>query len=109
MSRVLVVDDDAAALEIRQLILERAGHSVITAASAAQAHAAPRPEVVILDLRLPEVGDGLALIRKFHAAGVRVIVLCGNHADLDGHPEAALVDTVIAKPARSEVLLKAIG
>ncbi|HLH39514.1 MAG TPA: response regulator [Bryobacteraceae bacterium] len=108
MARVLLVDDDAAALEIRKLILQRAGHFVLTASTASEARASPRTEIVMLDLRLPRVEDGLALIREFHAAGMRVIVLCGNRADLDGRPEAACVDTVIEKPARSEVLLEAV-
>lgn len=109
MARVLVVDDDAGALEIRKLILERAGHIVFTAASAHEARSQLKPEVVLLDLRLPRIEDGLALIREFHATGARVVVLCGNRADLDGRPERALADVVLEKPARSEVLLRAIG
>ena len=108
MARVLVVDDDAAALEIRKLLLERAGHIVTIAASANEARAAPRAEIAVLDLRLPEVEDGVSLIRELHDAGMRVIVLCGNRVDLDGRPEATLVDAIIPKPARSQVLLKAI-
>ena len=108
MARVLVVDDDRAALEIRKLVLERAGHIVETASNVAEARAAGPFEVAALDLRIPAIEDGLSLIREFHALGARVIVLCGNRADLDGRPEAALVDAVIAKPARSEALLKAI-
>jgi CheY-like chemotaxis protein len=109
MARVLVVDDDPAALEIRKLVLERAGHLVSTAASVEAALSAAPSDVAILDLRLPRVEDGLALIREFHAAGVRIVVLCGNRADLDGRPEAALVDEILPKPTRSEVLLKAIS
>lgn len=109
MARVLVVDDDRRALEIRKLILERAGHIVSIAANADEARAQSRPEVVLLDLRLPDVEDGLALIREFHQAGARIVVLCGNRVDLEGRPEAALADAVLEKPARSEVLLRAIG
>jgi CheY-like chemotaxis protein len=109
MARVLLVDDDPAALEVRKLIFERAGHHVVLAASAGEARAAAPCDVVMLDLRLPDVEDGLALLREFHAAGVRVVVLCGNRADLDGRAEAALAEHIIAKPARSEVLLKAVG
>jgi DNA-binding response OmpR family regulator len=107
MARVLVVDDDPAALEIRRLILERAGHQVSVAATAAQARKYA-PEVVLLDLRLPEVEDGLALLREFHRKGARVVVLCGNRADLDGRPEAAFADVVLSKPARFEEILKAV-
>ena len=71
MARVLVVDDDAAALEIRKLIFERHGHHVTAAVNAAHAREqflADPPESVDLDLRLPDREDGLALIREFRAA-----------------------------------------
>ncbi len=108
MARVLVVDDDAAALEIRKLVLERRGHEVYVAQNAEAARDCSPVDVVLLDLRLPEVEDGLALIRRFHDSGVRVVVLCGNPADLDGREEAVLVDRVLAKPVRSEILLSAL-
>jgi len=113
MSRVLVVDDDPAGLDLRKLVLERHGHQVTTAASPADARSAfqsAAPECVIMDLRLPEPEDGLALIRDFRAAapGVRIVVLSGCSADLDGQPEAAMVDEVLMKPVRSELLLNAI-
>jgi len=109
MAKVLVVDDDAASLEIRKLLLERAGHQVDVASSVGEARSAPRPDVVILDVRLPQVEDGLTLIREFHSSGVRVIVLCGNRADLDGCAEASMTDAILEKPVRSEILLRAIG
>ncbi len=108
--RVLVVDDDAAGLDIRRLILERHGYEVIAAASPAEARlafAARQPNVVVMDLRLPEIADGLALIREF--CGVRVIVLCGNRADLDGRKELSMIAAVLGKPVRSEELLKQIA
>lgn len=106
--KVLVVDDDTAALEIRKLVIERRGHSVVTARSAEEARAAFADgcDVVVLDLRLPDVSDGLALIREFRSA--RVIVLCGNRGDLDGREEAGMVAAVLEKPVRSETLLAAI-
>ena len=114
MARVLIVDDDSAGLEIRKLILERRGHQVRTALDKEHARiefrAAP-PEVIVLDLRVPEVEDGRALIREFHAAApaARLIVLCGNDADLDACEEASLVDRILPKPLRSALLLDAIS
>jgi DNA-binding response OmpR family regulator len=110
--RLLVVDDDPAGLEIRKLILERRGHTVITAGDAAGARAAfqaSAPETVILDLRLPRTEDGIALIREFRAAtpSVRIVVLSGA-TDLEGREEAKLVDQILIKPVRSERLLDAI-
>ena len=114
MPRVLVVDDDTAALALRKLILEREGYEVSAAAdpqSARELFADVRPEIVILDLRLPEAADGLALIREFRAAlpGVRMIVLSGWPLDLEGTPEAAMVDEVLTKPIRTAVLLQTLA
>ena len=106
--RVLAIDDDRAALEIRKLLLERAGHIVTMATNAVEARAAfgqCSPELVLTDLRLPELEDGLALIREFHERA-RMIVLCGSDADLQGREEASMVETVFVKPMRSEELVR---
>ena len=113
MAKVLLVDDDPGGLEIRKMLLERAGHQVSTATDASTARERFResvPECVILDLRLPSPEDGLALVREFREAGkgVRIVVLAGWDADLEGHPEQALVDEVLAKPVRSERLITAV-
>ena len=113
MARVLLVEDDHDALALRKLIFESQGHRVAAASSADQArenfHADP-PQSVVMDLRLPDVEDGVALIREFRAASpkLRIIVLAGWPRDLDGRSERALVDVILSKPVRSEVLLHAI-
>jgi len=112
--RVLLVDDDTAALEIRKLVLERHGHEVTLAedpAAARVALATADPDVVITDLRLPKASDGLYLIRDLREASpkLRIIVLCGNAGDIEGREEAKLVDRILVKPVRSEVLFKAIA
>jgi hypothetical protein len=39
---------------------------------------------------------------------LKIVVLAGWCADLDGRHESAMVDVVLSKPARSEVLLRAV-
>jgi len=114
MARLLVVDDDTAALALRKLILEREGHEVWAASDPMDARALfaeKQPQIVILDLRLPEAADGLALIREFRAGipTVRIIVLSGWPLDLEGTPEAAMVDQVLTKPIRTDALLRALA
>jgi|SRR5579864_3834044 len=117
MARVLLVDDDPGGLEIRKMLLERDGHRVTTAVDAATARERFRetpPDCVILDLRLPSPEDGLALVREFRecreaAPGLRIVVLAGWGAGLDGRPEQDLVDEVLAKPVRSERLINAVS
>jgi DNA-binding response OmpR family regulator len=114
MARVLVVDDDAPGLELRKLILEREGHQVSIASDPARARALfaeTQPGTVVLDLRLPEAADGLALIGEFRgaAADVRIIVLCGWPLDLEGTPEARMVNVVLSKPVRTAALIGALS
>ena len=113
MASVLLVDDDPGGLEIRKMLLERDGHRVSTATDAATARDKfheTSPACVILDLRLPSPKDGLALVREFRQVSpeVRIVVLAGWGADLEGRPEQDLVDEVLAKPVRSERLIKAV-
>jgi DNA-binding response OmpR family regulator len=114
MARVLLVDDDAAALDLRKVILEREGHQVSIASeptSARALFAETQPDSVVLDLRLPEATDGLALIREFRSAApdLRIIVLAGWPLDLEGTPEARMVNLVLAKPIRTAALVRAFA
>jgi two-component system response regulator HydG len=114
MSRVLLVDDDADALEIRTRIFENHGHLVTAANTASRAReqfrAAPFDNV-ILDLRLPQAEDGLALVRELRAESqqLKIVVLSGWIADIEGRSESAMVDLILSKPVRSEVLLSAVS
>ena len=113
MSLILLVDDDAGGLEIRKMLLQREGHQVVTATDAASARECFRRnaiECVILDLRLPEPHQGLALVREFRDASpeLRIVVLAGWSADLEGRPERILVNEVLAKPVRSERLISSV-
>lgn len=67
MARVLVVDDDPDTVRIVTFRLRQHGHRVLGAASAAEALETVRdkgsPEVVVLDVSMPEM-DGLALLAR---------------------------------------------
>lgn len=114
MARVLLVDDDPDQLEIRRLLAEQAGHEVeaaCTAAAARTCFSQFRPGVVVLDLRIPTSEEGLALVRELSAAdpSPRLVVLSGWPADIDGRPEAMLVDHLLPKPAHPKKLLDLIA
>jgi CheY-like chemotaxis protein len=114
MRRLLLVDDDRDGLQLRRLIFERAGYQVLaenTADGARRSFAVDPPDVVVLDLRLPQAAIGLALIREFRTQSPRacIIVLSGWIGDLQSQPEAAMVDAVFEKPVRSATLLRAVA
>ena len=74
---VVVVDDDDELCTLVQRALQRDGHAVRSATSLAAARAAlavGRPDVLVLDLDLPD-GSGLELCRELRAAGQAVPVL----------------------------------
>jgi len=111
MACILLVDDDPDQLEVRRLILESEGHTVYAAGNQAQALAGFRqacPDAVVMDLRLPLVEDGRALIREVRrlSESVPIIVLSGMAADLAPWPEARLATRVLQKPFRPADLLR---
>lgn len=104
MSHILLVDDDRDQLDLRRLILENSGLEVSTAASAADAVACiadQLPDKVLLDLSLPRVEDGLALIRRLRDdwPAVDIFVLSGRVEQFAGMPEAGMVAGIFRKPA----------
>lgn len=112
--RLLVVDDDSQQLGLRKLLLEGSGHEVAVAEGAPEANRLLdefRPEVVVMDLRLPKLMDGLELIRSVHQRNLRpkIIVLSGWTEELCDLPEEKLVDHLLGKPARHEQLIEAIN
>ncbi|HEY0701057.1 MAG TPA: response regulator transcription factor [Micromonospora sp.] len=85
--RVLVVDDDQTVSDVVCRYLEHAGYAVTHAADGAAALAAvarEAPDLVVLDLMLPEV-DGLEVCRRLRTRpdGIPVIMLTalGDEAD----------------------------
>jgi two-component system OmpR family response regulator len=75
--RVLVVDDEATILELLSGSLRLAGFEVVTAASGAAAVRAAtvsRPDLVLLDVMLPD-GDGFEALRRIRSGGSEVPVI----------------------------------
>ena len=114
MGRLLVADDDVQQLGIRKLLLEAAGHEVIVAEAAPEARRLlleRRPDVLVMDLCLPKLKDGLSLIHyvEDHHLTSKIIVLSGWIEELCDLPEEKLVAFALPKPIRNEHLLEAIN
>jgi DNA-binding response OmpR family regulator len=84
MSRILVIEDEATLLSAMARALTLGGHVVATAAtgiSGLEAVLTERPDVVLLDLGLPDV-DGITVIGMVRAASsVPVIVVTATDDD----------------------------
>jgi two-component system KDP operon response regulator KdpE len=102
MARVLVIDDDPALLRALRLGLRAGGHDVVTASTGEQGltqTAATTPDVVVLDLGLPDV-DGLTVCRRIREwSDVPIVVL--SAIETEDRKVAALdggADDYVTKP-----------
>jgi two-component system, OmpR family, KDP operon response regulator KdpE len=109
MTRVLVVDDDPQLLRALRITLTARGYEVITATNGRDAlGAASRtpPELVILDLGLPDL-DGVAVIEGLRGwCAAPIIVLSARHAEpakVDALDAGA--DDYVTKPFGMDELL----
>lgn len=111
--RIMVVDDNADALEAMTMTLQTMGHTVVTAPDGPTAVAratAARPEVVLLDLGMPAM-DGFETARRLRALpemrGATLVALTGF-----GQPEdrrramEAGFDQHLVKPADLDALTR---
>jgi CheY-like chemotaxis protein len=104
MTTVLLVEDDPDQLHMRQLIFERSGYTVRAAQTATEALAlASASDIVVMDLRIPLLEDGLRLIASIGTLSP-IIVLTGDFSDRELN-----VDIKLRKPCPSRVLLDAVA
>ena len=108
---ILVVDDEAAIRRLIRLALERAGYAVSQAATAQEALNATdidRPEVILLDLGLPD-RDGLEIIPLLKRSGAAVVVVSAREAT---EPKVMALDLgaddYVTKPFDTEEVLARI-
>jgi CheY-like chemotaxis protein len=86
---VLVADDEEDILTLVTTIVARAGHEVVSVRDGAEALAAirdRRPDLVVLDISMPEV-DGLEVLRRLRAdgetSGLPVLLLSAQAQEAD--------------------------
>lgn len=114
--RILVVDDNHDAAESLSLLLQTRNHEVHvvhTGEDALQAVSTFKPEVVLLDIGLPDT-DGYAVAERIRArpdgACIRLIALTGWGQQHDKRrAESAGFDSHLTKPADFSKLLELVG
>lgn len=117
MPKLLIVDDDRALLGILQDVLEQDGYQVVSASdglTALQQVAAEQPDLLLLDLLLPDV-DGTLLMDKIRRTStVPIIVVSGRQQQVDRVVSLKMgADDFVGKPfdlddleARIEAVLR---
>lgn len=69
MAKILIVDDDPDFVEATRIVLEKAGHTILSAASGNECYEkmkAEKPHLVILDVIMDTVLDGLTITQRIH-------------------------------------------
>ena len=114
MAQILVVDDEMGIRELLSEILADEGHSVSLAENAAAARrqrAEKRPDLVLLDIWMPDT-DGISLLKEWSAAGLLTmpVVMMSGHGTIDSAVEATRVGAVdfLEKPIALQKLLATV-
>lgn len=114
MADILVVDDEMGIRELLSEILGDEGHVVQTAENAQQARelrAQSRPDLVLLDIWMPDT-DGVTLLKEWQRDGLLTmpVIMMSGHATIDTAVEATRIGALsfLEKPISLQKLLKAV-
>jgi DNA-binding NtrC family response regulator len=114
MATILVVDDELGIRGLLSEILSDEGHTVDLAENAAEARAAReriRPDLVLLDIWMPDV-DGITLLKEWGAAGLlsMPVIMMSGHGTIDTAVEATKygASAFLEKPITLQKLLRAV-
>lgn len=114
MATILVVDDELGIRALLSEILTDEGHTVELAENAAQARQvreALRPDLVLLDIWMPDV-DGVTLLKEWSAGGqlTMPVIMMSGHGTIDTAVEATKfgASAFLEKPITLQKLLRAV-
>ncbi|MDR7152321.1 DNA-binding NtrC family response regulator [Hydrogenophaga palleronii] len=114
MATILVVDDELGIRDLLSEILNDEGHTVELAENAAQARAVRaqmRPDLVLLDIWMPDT-DGVTLLKEWASTGLlsMPVIMMSGHATIDTAVEATRIgaSAFLEKPITLQKLLKAV-
>lgn len=113
--RILLVDDQHLNLKLLEAHLQSFGHELISCTSGAEAlrsFAARRPDLVLLDIKMPGI-DGIDVLRSIRSAGGEhtPVILVTAHAERDQRLRGleAGADEFLEKPVDSAILIARVN
>lgn len=120
MAKVLVVDDDPDFVRVTEKVLEKAGYEIESAASGAKALQAmrqARPDLVLLDIMMSYILDGLDVSREMaedpELKDIPVIMVTSltgvKGSGVFPSDEYIPVDEWLSKPVAPDVLLERVS
>jgi DNA-binding NtrC family response regulator len=114
MANILVVDDELGIRDLLSEILFDEGHQVELAENAAMAREARqrmRPDLVLLDIWMPDT-DGVSLLKEWAASGLlnMPVIMMSGHATIDTAVDAVKIgaQAFLEKPITLQKLLTAV-
>jgi DNA-binding NtrC family response regulator len=114
MATILVVDDELGIRALLSEILSDEGHTVELAENAAQARSARerlRPDLVLLDIWMPDV-DGVTLLKEWSTTAqlTMPVIMMSGHGTIDTAVEATKHGAMafLEKPITLQKLLRAV-
>ena len=114
MATILVVDDELGIRALLSEILADEGHTVELAENAAEARASRerfRPDLVLLDIWMPDV-DGITLLKEWAASAMLTmpVIMMSGHGTIDTAVEATKFGATafLEKPITLQKLLRAV-
>jgi DNA-binding NtrC family response regulator len=115
MATILVVDDELGIRALLYEILTDEGHTVELAENAAQARTIrelKRPDLVLLDIWMPDV-DGITLLKEWSAGSAPLnmpVIMMSGHGTIDTAVEATKYGAIafLEKPITLQKLLRAV-
>ncbi len=114
MATILVVDDELGIRALLSEILADEGHTVELAENAAQARACReriRPDLVLLDIWMPDV-DGITLLKEWGSSAQlsMPVIMMSGHGTIDTAVEATKFGAMafLEKPITLQKLLRAV-
>ncbi len=120
MAKILVVDDDPDFISAAKIILEKNNHEVIAAASGDagyQRASEDRPDLVILDVIMDTVLDGLSVSRRMHddadLVDIPIIMVTSiansDYAELFPTDEYIHINAFLSKPISPDELIRQVN
>ena len=114
MAQILIVDDEVGIRELLSEILADEGHQVLLADSAGtarQLRERQRPDLVLLDIWMPDT-DGITLLKEWAATGqlTMPVVMMSGHGTIETAVEATRIGALdfLEKPIALQRLLSTV-
>jgi len=119
MAKILIVDDEPDFTEATRIVLESAGHTIITATSGDQGFARAKednPDLIVLDVIMDSVLDGVSMSQSMYddpemrATPIIMVTSIANtdYAELFPTDEYIHIQAFLTKPVAPASLLKQV-